>query len=108
MIYIYTFVGYYLLMNLLGMSDLFVKCWPEGCAPQETDTHWRCKKGKASWNYRLLFEVELGHSTKAMKFPYFHIQVTSFLLQFINGSFFFSFLLIFYSFGTGIVVVFLL
>jgi hypothetical protein len=30
-----------------GMSDLFVKCWPEGCQPQETDTHWRCKKGKA-------------------------------------------------------------
>jgi len=28
-----------------GMSDLFVKCWPEGCAPQETDTHWRAKKG---------------------------------------------------------------
>jgi len=30
-----------------GMSDLFVKCWPEGSAPQESDTHWRCKKGKA-------------------------------------------------------------
>jgi hypothetical protein len=58
-----------------GMSDLFVKVWPEGCDPQETDTHWRCKKGKGSWNYRLLFEIELGHSTRAMKFPYLHIQV---------------------------------
>lgn len=58
-----------------GMSDLFVKAWPEGCAPQETDTHWRCKKGKASWNWRLLFDVELGHNTRAMKFPYFHLQL---------------------------------
>jgi hypothetical protein len=58
-----------------GMSDLFVKVWPEGCDPQETDTHWRCKKGKGSWNYRLLFDVELGHSTRAMKFPYLHIQL---------------------------------
>jgi hypothetical protein len=58
-----------------GMSDLFVKAWPEGCSPKETDTHWRCKKGKASWNYRLLFDVELGHNTRAMKFPYFHIQL---------------------------------
>ena len=60
---------------VIGMSDLYVKVWPEGCPPQETDTHWRCKKGKASWNYRLLFDVELGHSTKAMKFPYLHLQL---------------------------------
>ena len=46
--------------SLEGMSDLFMKVWPEGCPPQETDTHWRCKKGKASWNWRLLFDVELG------------------------------------------------
>eukprot|EP01034_Spumella_vulgaris_P027083 gene27083-33756_t len=61
--------------SLEGMSDLYVKCWPEGCKPQETDTHWRCKKGKASFNYRILFDVELGHSTRAMKFPYFHLQL---------------------------------
>ncbi len=61
--------------SLEGMSDLFVKCWPEGCSPQETDTHWRCKKGKASFNWRILFDVELGPSTRAMKFPYFHLQL---------------------------------
>lgn len=61
--------------SLEGMSDLYVKCWPEGCKPQETDTHWRCKKGKASFNWRILFDVELGHSTRAMKFPYFHLQL---------------------------------
>lgn len=61
--------------SLEGMGDLFIKCWPEGCKPQETDTHWRCKKGKASFNWRLLFDVELGHSTRAMKFPYLHLQL---------------------------------
>jgi hypothetical protein len=58
-----------------GMSDLFVKVWPEGCDVQETDTHWRAKKGKASWNWRMLFDVELGHNTRAMKFPYLHLQL---------------------------------
>lgn len=62
-------------MDIGGMSDLFVKCWPEGCAKAETDTHWRAKKGKASFNWRLLFDVELGHSTRAMKFPYLHLQL---------------------------------
>ena len=61
--------------SLENMSDLFVKCWPEGSDPQTTDTHWRAKKGKASWNYRLLFDVELGHNTRAHKFPYLHIQM---------------------------------
>ena len=61
--------------NMGGMSDLFCKVWPEGCEPQVTDTHWRAKKGKASWNWRLLFDVELGHSTRAMKFPYLHLQL---------------------------------
>jgi hypothetical protein len=31
--------------------------------------------GKGSFNWRLLFDVELGHGTRAMKFPYLHIQV---------------------------------
>jgi len=43
--------------SLENMSDLFVKVRPEGCEAQTTDTHWRAKKGKASWNWRLLFEV---------------------------------------------------
>jgi hypothetical protein len=70
-----------------NMSDLFVKAWPEGCEPLETDTHWylhisllfffytkvleqyfqycrRAKKGKGSFNWRLLFDVELGHNTR--------------------------------------------
>ncbi len=50
-------------------------CTTIGCSPLETDTHWRAKKGKASFNWRLLFDVELGHSTRAMKFPYLHLQL---------------------------------
>ena len=57
------------------MTDLYVDVWPEGCDKQTTDTHWRCKKGKGSFNWRMLFEVELGHRTRAMKFPYLHIQM---------------------------------
>ena len=56
------------------MNDMYVKCWCEGSEQQETDTHWRAKKGKASWNYRMKYSVELGHSTKLMKFPYLRIQ----------------------------------
>jgi hypothetical protein len=48
----------------------------EGCdLEQETDTHWRAKKGKGSWNYRLKFPVELGPRSRAMKFPYLFLQV---------------------------------
>jgi len=57
------------------MNDLYVKCWLEGSPPQTTDVHWRAKKGKGSWNFRMKFDVELGHRTKLMKFPYLHLQM---------------------------------
>jgi hypothetical protein len=31
--------------------------------------------GKASFNWRMLFDVELGHNTRSMKFPYMHLQL---------------------------------
>ena len=58
-----------------NMTDMYVKCWPEGCTAQETDTHWRAKKGKGSFNWRMIFDVELGHNTRAMKFPHLHFQL---------------------------------
>eukprot|EP00602_Paraphysomonas_sp_CaronLab_P003319 CAMPEP_0185019240 /NCGR_PEP_ID=MMETSP1103-20130426/1865_1 /TAXON_ID=36769 /ORGANISM="Paraphysomonas bandaiensis, Strain Caron Lab Isolate" /LENGTH=1852 /DNA_ID=CAMNT_0027549443 /DNA_START=18 /DNA_END=5573 /DNA_ORIENTATION=+ len=58
-----------------NMTDLYIKAWPEGCKEQSTDTHWRSKKGKASFNWRMIFDVELGHNTRAMKFPHFHFQM---------------------------------
>jgi hypothetical protein len=58
-----------------NMTDMYVKCWPEGSDPLETDTHWRAKKGKGSFNWRFNFDVELGHNTRAMKFPHLHFQL---------------------------------
>ena len=61
---------------LEDMNDMYIKCWLEGCdGVQETDTHWRSKKGAGSFNWRLIFDVMLGTNTKAMKFPYLHLQV---------------------------------
>ena len=57
---------------LCFLSD---QAWIEGCDYQDTDTHWRCKKGKGSFNWRMKFDVELGHNTRAMKFPYLRFQV---------------------------------
>src|SRR5690606_4770306 len=51
------------------------QAWIEGCDYQDTDTHWRCKKGKGSFNWRMKFDVELGHNTRAMKFPYLRFQM---------------------------------
>ena len=58
------------------MNDLFIRVSIEG-APHtlETDTHWRCKKGKGSFNYRLKFPIELGEHTRAMKFPQLKLQM---------------------------------
>jgi len=39
-------------------NDLFVKCNFNGASDKlwlETDTHWRCKEGKGSWNWRMKF-----------------------------------------------------
>jgi hypothetical protein len=42
-----------------GCSDVFIKCFfnqKEGI--KETDTHFRCQDGRASFNYRMLFNFE--------------------------------------------------
>jgi len=61
--------------TLENMNDLYVKAWIEGSDAQCTDVHWRAKKGKGSWNYRMKFNAELGHHNKFMKFPYLHLQM---------------------------------
>jgi hypothetical protein len=64
--------------DLLGgqnMTDMYVQVRPEGCKEQQTDTHWRAKKGKGSFNWRMLFDVELGHNTRSMKFPHLSLQI---------------------------------
>lgn len=58
-----------------GMNDTYVKAFIEGTDSQSTDIHWRAKKGKASWNWRMKFDVELGHNTRTMKFPYLNLSM---------------------------------
>jgi hypothetical protein len=47
--------------DFTGLNDLYAKFWLESSPKikKETDTHWRCKNGKGSWNYRLTFDVDL-------------------------------------------------
>jgi len=48
-----------------GMSDMYIRGWvPAGpgedaSKAQDTDTHWRAKKGRGCFNYRFKFELEL-------------------------------------------------
>ncbi|UIZ28727.1 hypothetical protein KXD40_009391 [Peronospora effusa] len=43
------------------LSDLFVKCWFQNHddRSQSTDTHWRARHGRASFNWRMKFDVKL-------------------------------------------------
>ncbi|GMF14931.1 unnamed protein product [Phytophthora fragariaefolia] len=56
------------------MNDLFFRCWMEGSSYQETDIHWRAKKGKGSFNWRMKFPITLGHKQINTKMPYLHVQ----------------------------------
>ena len=58
-----------------NMTDMMCKLWIEGCEKQQTDTHWRAKRGKGSFNWRMKFDVELGSGAVATKFPYLHFQL---------------------------------
>lgn len=41
-----------------GCSDVFIKAYIDDKNKKETDTHYRCKNGKASFNYRLVYNVK--------------------------------------------------
>lgn len=40
-----------------GTSDVFIRAFFDTKDSKETDCHYRCSNGKASFNYRLLFNV---------------------------------------------------
>ncbi|KAH8094261.1 hypothetical protein JL720_4254 [Aureococcus anophagefferens] len=41
------------------MGDYFAEFWIGQSRKQKTDVHWRCRNGKASWNWRVKIPVEL-------------------------------------------------
>ncbi len=41
-----------------GVNDAFVRCFFDSNKALETDTHYRCSTGEASFNYRLLFNMK--------------------------------------------------
>ena len=42
-------------MDFEGTSDVFFKCFFDNKFSKESDTHFRCSNGKASFNWRMLF-----------------------------------------------------
>lgn len=46
--------------NDMNAADVFIRAWIEGqnTDKQETDTHWRCQTGEASFNWRLLMNFQ--------------------------------------------------
>ena len=57
---------------MTDQNDLFCRAWMDAddSNVQETDTHWRCKKGKGSFNWRMKFPV-----TFPCKNSYMHLQM---------------------------------
>jgi hypothetical protein len=43
-------------MDVEGTSDVFIKAFLDSEDKYETDTHYRCTTGAASFNYRLLIK----------------------------------------------------
>ena len=41
-----------------GTSDVFIKAYFDQKEIKETDCHYRCSNGKASFNYRLLYTIK--------------------------------------------------
>ena len=50
-------------MDMGGMGDFMVKA-RIGSLTLDTDTHWRAKDGKASWNWRYKFDLTLADDMK--------------------------------------------
>ena len=41
-----------------GVSDVFIRSYVDDDDKKDTDTHFRCSNGAASFNYRILFDVK--------------------------------------------------
>ena len=45
-------------MDVEGTSDIFIKSYIDHKKKFQTDTHYRCMNGNASFNYRILFDIK--------------------------------------------------
>lgn len=45
-------------MDFEGTSDVYITAYIDDKNKKSTDTHYRCQNGAASFNYRMLFDVE--------------------------------------------------
>ena len=56
-------------MDVEGTSDVYCRAFfDSGEEAKETDTHYRCTNGKASFNYRLLLNVKYPCKTSTLSF----------------------------------------
>ncbi|DAZ97328.1 TPA: hypothetical protein N0F65_003692 [Lagenidium giganteum] len=63
---------------MTDLSDLFIKCWLQAFddRAQTTDIHWRAKDGKASFNWRMKFDLELPvDKDSELEKGYLHLQM---------------------------------
>ena len=51
------------MVDIEGMSDVFIKAWIDEKNQKETDTHWRCSTGEASFNWRMLFNINCPNTS---------------------------------------------
>ena len=49
-----------------GVSDLYVVASYNSKETQETDTHYRSQEGKAAWNWRMKFKLELTEESRCL------------------------------------------
>ena len=57
-------------MDVEGTSDVFIKAFIDPEDKYETDTHYRCTNGAASFNYRLLMKTKCPRDNYVL-----HIQI---------------------------------
>jgi len=55
------------------MSDIFLSCRPERLKKQLTDIHYRSENGKGSFNWRMVWDLELNE--KGTRYPKFNVQI---------------------------------
>lgn len=51
-------------MDWEGCSDVFIRAYFDANDDKDTDTHWRCSGGTASFNYRLKFKLNSQPRTR--------------------------------------------